>query len=123
MGKYTEEEKLIRKRAADKRTARKRSAMKRLGNVRLRVEFDMVNKAGERVEIRANYRTNYETTYAAWVIPLVGDPIQVGPFKSPFVTFTARYRIVRKLVEQNNARPLDVRLLGMYDRGELFVDP
>lgn len=58
-------------------------------------------------------------TYASWVIPLVGDPIQIGPFKSKHVTLKARYRIVKKLVAEKNARDFDIRLLGMYENGQL----
>lgn len=57
--------------------------------------------------------------YVAWVIPLVGDPIQVGPFKSKHVTLKARYRIVKKLVAEKNAKDSDIRLLGMYEKGLL----
>ena len=58
----------------------------------------------------------------AWVWPVVGDPIQVGPFKSRSVTLRLRFKAVKKLVEENNARPLDICMLEMYESGLLEED-
>ena len=122
MAKISEEEKKKRLYAASVRNNKMRAAVKKSATSKksptMKVRY--TNKDGVTEIVEVPNKSSF--SFCSWVIPLVGDPIRVGPFKSPYVTFATRYRIVRKLAQQNNARPLDIQLLGMFDAGELFVD-
>lgn len=110
--RLTEEEKKQRRRDCSYRYFEQKRARggKRLGRI------------GEEVPEERTPTPKYETVYVAWVIPLRGDPIQIGPYKSKHVTLKARFKTVRKLIEENNARDFDIRLLGMHEESQLEED-
>lgn len=61
----------------------------------------------------------YPSTFTAWIFPLDGEPIMVGPFKNKKVVLKQRFQIIQKLAVENNARESDLRSLVLYLDGSL----
>lgn len=68
------------------------------------------------VDVRRSRKMGYyKPSYFAWIFPLVGEPIIIGPACSHETALSKRIRAIRKLIEENNAREFDVLWLYRYD--------